>query len=240
MRASFRSATSIVDAGRSRRTAGLSRLRRALSSAKWRTLAATRAPRGRGRSFATGVPRNLLKVVGNELPELEVLCLPQMLSEFTHDSAALVKIAAKGFAAMPRLRTLLLNRDIGYYRLPPLTPEALTALFAAIFQAAPALESFDFDQGRVTGNSQSQLGDALVLLDSQPRLGNALVHSSPPRSLTRLHLSNVFVIPSNVEGLNLSTPNLRFLCFANGGVSAQATFNALKASLPAGQLKWRG
>ncbi|KAJ1638830.1 hypothetical protein T492DRAFT_857737 [Pavlovales sp. CCMP2436] len=31
-------------------------------------------------------------------------------------------------------------------------------------------------------------------------------------------------------------PNLRFLCFVNGGASAQVMFNALKASLPAGQL----
>ncbi|KAJ1624386.1 hypothetical protein T492DRAFT_911809 [Pavlovales sp. CCMP2436] len=163
--------------------------------------------------FASGV-------VGKELPELEALCLYQ-IKELSNDTAALVDITAEGFASMPRLRTLLLKRGTSYSTVvPALTPEALAALFAAIFTAAPALESFEFDDGNVVGE--------------QPRLGNALNHNSPPRSLTRLRLKNLCVEPADFESVEL--PSLRFLCLGLAD-AALATFDAVSASLPAGQLK---
>ncbi|KAJ1641289.1 hypothetical protein T492DRAFT_152582 [Pavlovales sp. CCMP2436] len=142
----------------------------------------------------TGVSWRLLKVIGKDLPELEVLGLHCVRRNYSNLVAELTGLGADDFAIMPRLRSLVIKRERSYFGGHVLTSEGISKLFVALFRTAPNLASFEFDHGsqHISGNER-KLG---VKADVLPRFGDALVLSNPPRSLTQLRLSHVLVEPA--------------------------------------------
>mmetsp|Transcript_18616 Transcript_18616/g.43850 ORF Transcript_18616/g.43850 Transcript_18616/m.43850 type:complete len:204 (-) Transcript_18616:459-1070(-) len=142
----------------------------------------------------TGVSWRLLKVIGKDLPELEVLSLHKVHRNYSNPQVAeLTDLGADDFAMMPRLRALVIKRE-SFSGGHALTSEGISKLFVALFRAAPNLASFEFDHGpQHISVSDRKLG---VKADVLPRLCAALVLSNPPRSLTQLRLSHVLVEPA--------------------------------------------
>mmetsp|Transcript_29922 Transcript_29922/g.75271 ORF Transcript_29922/g.75271 Transcript_29922/m.75271 type:complete len:238 (-) Transcript_29922:192-905(-) len=174
----------------------------------------------------TGVSWRLLKVIGKDLPELEVLSLHKVHRNYSNPQVAeLTDLGADDFAMMPRLRALVIKRE-SFSGGHALTSEGISKLFVALFRAAPNLASFEFDHGpQHISVSDRKLG---VKADVLPRFGDALVLSNPPRSLTQLRLSHVLVEPADFEHAVL--PGLRSLNLYECGLTPlRAT--ALTASL---------
>jgi len=180
-----------------------------------------------------GVSWDIFKTIGKELPELEVLGLHRfnINRSAQHNDPEdpvpeLTNLGADDFAIMPRLRSLVIKRGNTTTLNDGLTTDGISKFFVAIFCATPNLASFEFDHGthEITV-SDRRYG---VKVDVLPRLGDALVRSNPPHSLTQLRLAHVLVEPADLEHAVL--PSLRSLDLYNCGVPS-STAEALKASL---------
>jgi len=101
----------------------------------------------------TGVSWRLLKVIGKDLPELEVLGLHCVRRNYSNLVAELTGLGADDFAIMPRLRSLVIKRERSYFGGHVLTSEGISKLFVALFRTAPNLASFEFDHGSQTSST---------------------------------------------------------------------------------------
>lgn len=129
-------------------------------------------------------------------------------SQFVEASPALSNFLAEPFAPLPNLRIFQISRITRAWKYQhELTPRYaptlnMTKIVTRTMEAAPALESFTFGQGRHAPLTKKALRTGHLVAPPLPTFELAMI--SLPQSLKSLTLSQVLVQPGEVVGLDLS------------------------------------